>query len=254
MSGTIGIIQARMRSERLPGKILAPLAGRPVLETIVRRLAPARVDEWWLATTADPADDVTEAWGFELGLRVFRGDPHDVLSRFLAIGDETRAEWCVRITADNPFLDAPLVDALVDARDADPDAKGADALRHEARPPDSPRLPLGYGVELVRRSALARAAAEIPADAFHHRVHVTSWLYGHARVQPVATPPGWPDRPRWRWTIDTYPDLAMARGAFRLFGREALTIDYPTMAAQLDAHPEITCLNEHVAQKQLEEG
>lgn len=58
---TIGIIQARMGSERLPGKILAPLGGRPLLAQLCSRIRPARVDEWWLATTSDPADDVTEA-------------------------------------------------------------------------------------------------------------------------------------------------------------------------------------------------
>ena len=113
MAKTVGIIQARMRSERLPGKILAPLCGRPLLALLATRITRARVDEWWLATSSDPADDVTEAWGFELGLRVYRGHATDVLSRFVAVADEARAEWLVRVTADNPFLDAPLIDALV---------------------------------------------------------------------------------------------------------------------------------------------
>jgi spore coat polysaccharide biosynthesis protein SpsF (cytidylyltransferase family) len=179
VGGTIGIIQARMGSERLPGKILAPLAGRPVLGLLVDRIRRARVDEWWLATSSDPADDVTEAWGFELGLRVFRGHPTDVLSRFVAIGEEARVDWMIRVTADNPFLDAPVVDRLIEARDHDDDAKQADAIRLEGGLPisydsdptrcanagRSPRLPIGYGVELVRRRALAQAQQEIPAKA-----------------------------------------------------------------------------------------
>ena len=99
LATTIGIIQARMGSDRLPGKILAPLSGRPVLGLIADRLRNARVDEWWLATSDHPADDVTEAWGFELGLRVFRGHPTEVLSRLVAIGEETGADWLVRATA-----------------------------------------------------------------------------------------------------------------------------------------------------------
>ena len=99
MAKTVGIIQARMRSERLPGKILSPLCGRPLLALLATRVARARVDEWWLATTSDPADDVTEAWGFELGLRVFRGHATDVLSRFLAVADETGADWLIRATS-----------------------------------------------------------------------------------------------------------------------------------------------------------
>ncbi len=285
MGRTIGVIQARMGSERLPGKILAPLGGRPLLAWLSSRIGSARVDEWWLATSSDPSDDVTEAWGFELGLRVFRGDSVDVLSRFLAIGAESRAEWMLRVTADNPFLDAGLIDALLDARDDSTESKEADAVRlcgglpghsqgamdsHAGRsePPHdlettvkrSPRLPLGYGVELVRLAALERADREIPDDQFHHRVHVTSWLShpttadAQARFFDVPTPLDWPDRPDWRWTVDTYEDLAMARSAFRVFGPEAETIRYREMVAQLDTHPEITAMNRHVQQKKLEEG
>ena len=259
-----------MGSERLPGKILAPLAGRPMLAQLAVRIRPARVDEWWLATTAEPADDVTEAWGFELGLRVFRGETKNVLSRFVEIGQETDAECIVRVTADNPFHDAAVIDALIDARDASDEAKAADLLQlrggvpveklTDADGPEhalSPRLPVGYGVEMVRRSALERASEEIPEDQFHHRVHVTSWLSSgaaNAPVHHVPTPTHWPDRPDWRWTVDTYEDLAMARSAFRVFGLEAASIDYPRMVAQLDAHPEISDLNGHIVQKRLEEG
>jgi spore coat polysaccharide biosynthesis protein SpsF len=254
-----------------------------LLAQLCARIEPARVDEWWLATSSDPADDVTEAWGFELGLRVFRGDPTDVLSRFLTIGGEAGAEWLVRVTADNPFLDAVLVNRLLDARDDCEAAKSADAIRlcsgmqlspsgatSNAAPIDStsPGLPLGYGVELVRLSALENAAKDIPADQFHHRVHVTSWLSaggsrranGNSERRPnavffdVATPGDWPDRPDWRWTVDTYEDLAMARSAFRVFGLDADRIDYPSMVALLDAHPEITGMNQHIDQKSLEEG
>lgn len=262
MGGTIGIIQARMSSERLPGKILAPLAGRPALALLAERLAPARVDEWWLATSSDPADDVTEAWGFELGLRVFRGDPTFVLSRFLAIAAETAADWVIRVTADNPFLDANVVDLLVDARDDSERAKRADLIRlHgglplecENGPACTPRLPLGYGVELVRRDALELADREIGPGEPWHRIHVTSWLTANGRLHAVPTPIDWPDRAEWRWTVDTYEDLAMARSAFRLFGPDAARIDYPTMVERLDGHPEITSMNAHVEQKKLEEG
>lgn len=265
---TIGIIQARMGSKRLPGKIIAPLGGRPLLAQLVARIGPARVDEWWLATSTDPADDVTEAWGFELGLRVFRGEYSDVLSRFLAIGREAEAEWILRVMADNPFLDAKLIDLLLDARDAGDESKQADAIRlcgglpsgksAVETSPTSPNLPLGYEIELVRLSALERADSEIPEDQFHHRVHVTSWLAangsGDARFCDVPTPSDWPNRPDWRWTVDTYEDLAMARSAFRVFGLESATIDFPTMVAHLDAHPEIAAMNQHVRAKAPEDG
>ncbi len=264
---SIGIIQARMGSSRLPGKILAPLADRPLLAQLFSRIGSSRVDEWWLATSSDPSDDVTEAWGFELGLRVFRGSSSDVLSRFNAIGRETEADWIVRVTADDPFLDAALIDALLDARDANVEAKQADIIQHRSGLPVaeeqgdpsvpsnlSPGLPLGYGVALVRLEALERAAAEIPADQMHHRAHVTSWFASNGASFDIPTPSAWPDRAGWRWTVDTYEDLAMARSAFRLFGLEAGGIDYPTMVKRLDAHPEITSMNTHIEQKPIEAG
>lgn len=284
MGPTIGIIQARMGSERLPGKILAPLGGRPLLDRLVSRIMRARVAQWWLATSEHPSDDVTAAWGFELGLRVFRGAERDVLSRFLAIAAEAEADWLVRVTADNPFLDGILIDHLLDARDAKSDAVGqADLVRHRGGIPlsetasfassaataaatpttaaarggsegQSPHLPTGYGVELARRAALEAAAQAIPPNAFHHRVHVTSWLATQGSVLEVPTPGDWPDRGHWRWTVDTEADLAMARSAFRLFGYEAASIDYPTIVARLDAQPEIPALNAHVRQTALEAG
>lgn len=267
MAKSIGIIQARMGSSRLPGRILAPLADRPLLAQLYSRIGSSRLDEWWLATSSDPADDVIEAWGFELGLRVFRGSSSDVLSRFVAIGKETEADWIVRIAADNPFLDAALIDRLLDARDSSLEAKQADVIQHRSGLPVadeqadpsvpsnlSPELPLGYAVSLVRRAALEHAAAEIPADPAQHRAHLTSWFATEGTSFDVATPAAWPDRAGWRWIVDSYEDLAMARSAFRLFGLEARGIDYPTMVKLLDAHPEITSMNSHVDQRPIEEG
>jgi spore coat polysaccharide biosynthesis protein SpsF (cytidylyltransferase family) len=114
----IGIIQARLGSTRLPGKILAPIAGRPMLELIANRVRRSRVEKWWLATSTDPGDDVTESWGHSLGLQVFRGESDNVLSRFTAIIRESDPEWIVRVTADNPFISGEAVDLLLDARAA----------------------------------------------------------------------------------------------------------------------------------------
>ena len=238
----------------IPGRSLLPKAiGRsvaPAAKTARSKAAAAREDrdaaqfkgaEQALAE-GEPEDDVTEAWGFELGLRVFRGHATDVLSRFTTIAAETGADWLVRVKADNPFLDERCVDLLVDARDSSECSKQSDLLllhggllvEGEDGHKPAPRLPVGYGVELLRSDALAVAAREIPENEPHHRVHVTSWLAANAKNHAVPTPLDWPDRPDWRWTIDTYKDLAMARSAFRLFGEDALTIDYPSMVERLE--------------------
>lgn len=235
-----------MGSTRLPGKILAPLAGRPVLDWIVRRVRSAAVDEWWLATTTRSDDDVTAAWGNALGLEVLRGDPEDVLSRFVAIARQARPEWIVRLTGDNPFVDAAIVDHLVEAvRDA------PSSVQHLV--PREPRtLPLGYAPEVVRADALlSMTALDLPS---HHRAHVTSAVREQSGSAFWAPPAAWPSRPDWRWTIDTPDDLAMADAAFRAFGPAAGTIGYPAMVERLDALPAVTSRNARVVQREVTEG
>lgn len=244
MAQVIGVIQARMGSTRLPGKLLAPIADQPLLRVIVDRVRAARVDEWWLATTTDPADTVAAAWGDALGMRVLRGDPEDVLARFAAVAERARPAWIVRLTADNPFVDAAIVDRVLDVA-------LASSSDHVASP--EPReLPLGYLPEAVRADALLEiAAAALPA---HHRVHVTSALVEGGRSTAFRAPPDWARRPDWRWTVDTEADLAMADAAFRAFGEGWPTIGYAAMTEILDLHPEITARNATVRQKGVTEG
>jgi len=243
----VGVIQARLGSTRLPAKILAPLAGRPLLELLVQRLAGARVDEWWLATTRDGSDEVTAAWGRALGLRVHRGPVEDVLARFTAIIRHRRPRWVVRVTADDPFTDAGAVDWLLEARD-DGSAKGADLIH------GGPGLPLGYAPQLARAEAVLEAEARIPADEPFHRAHVLSWLHVRGRGVAVEPPADWPRRPGWRWTVDTPEDLAMAQAAFARLAGAAVDASYGRIVQSLDAEPEIPATNAHVAQRSLRAG
>jgi len=243
--GVLGIVQARAGSTRLPNKVLAPLAGRPLLGLLAERVTPARVDEWWLATTAGADDEVTARWGEALGFRVHRGSVDDVLSRFAAIARARRPEWIVRITADDPFTDAAIVDRLLAAAAAQPPSV---ALVEAA----GGVLPLGYAPQVARGEAVL--AADAAATAPHDRAHVLTWVAANRARTAVPLPPAWPARPAWRWTVDTPDDLAMAQAAFAAFGPHAATIDYPAMVRVLDGQPAIAVRNAHVRQKALEEG
>ena len=241
------VMQARMGSSRLPGKILAPLLEQPILSVIVRRLARLAADAGWIATSREAPDAVTAAWGSALGWSVFRGDETDVLSRFTGIARACRPDWIVRLTADNPFVDAGIVACLVEtARQA----SASVALIRSA----GAAFPLGYVPEIVRAEALLEAEKQIPPDQGFHRSHVTSWVAEKVGMQPVACPSEWPRRPGWRWTVDTESDYRMATAAFGLWREEWRTIDYPEMAHRLDAHPEIVGINAHIGQKDLKES
>ena len=246
-ANAIGIIQARASSTRLPGKIFAPIADRAtLLDVLAQRLETAGI-EWWLATTVERSDDVSAAWGEALGLRVYRGSQDDVLSRFLGVLTEADAEWCVRITADNPFTSGATVQSLLEiAGSAD---RSVDSIRAAG---ESRHYPLGFVPEIARTEALRRLDQTIVETEVFHRTHVTSAIPESATLR--FTDELGPPRPTWRWTVDTADDLRMARAAFELFGSAWPTIEYSRMVSLLDARPDITLLNSHVTQRALEDG
>jgi spore coat polysaccharide biosynthesis protein SpsF len=240
-----------MGSSRLPGKLLAPLAGRPLISVLYERVRHASVDEWWLATTSTVGDDVTEAWGVQLGLKVFRGDEDNVLSRFTGIlkVKSTIPKWVVRLTADNPFVDATLVNMLIEQAEAmgeDKSVMSDDAV--------SSRLPLGYVPEVVRARRLAAIDKEIPADKQYHRTHVLSWLYDCGEAAVFSPPSGWVLKPQWRWTVDTPKDLEMAKRSFEILGERWDKAGYAEMERILSIHPDVTDINTGIVQKAVKEG
>jgi len=257
MPPVIGIVQARLGSRQLPGRILSPIGERCLLDLLMARLESARVEEWWLATSFDRSDDVTEAWGHALGMQVFRGEPRDVLSRFTAIARKRAPEWIVRIKGHTPFCDGAVVNHLLDALEE----HGKSARLLETARGTEPRTgitrstaPLGYGAELVRAEELLRAESEIPSDRPWHRSDVVSWTRERAGSVAVPLPDEWPDRSHWHWSIDCFEDLAMARTAFALFGLEASTLSYPEMVSILDHHPEVMDLNSCVTRNDATTG
>lgn len=244
---TIAVIQARMGSERLPGKVLADLGGRSLIETIVARVAGAAVSELWVATSTLAEDEPVARLAQQRGLRVHRGHPTDVLARFLDVVALSRPDWIVRLTADNPFVDRAVVDALV--------AEAAAASPSEAMVWEDPQrrtMPLGYVPQLVRAGALLEAGRAIPADQSYHRVHVTSWTLQQSPLRAWRPGPAWPARPEQRWTVDEPQDLAFARA---LLARAVDPLSsYARLVSIVDEHPELSRINDHVAQKELSAG
>jgi spore coat polysaccharide biosynthesis protein SpsF len=195
------VLQARMGSRRLPGKVLALVAGRPVLEHCIERLQASGI-RVILATTTREEDDAVAQQGQRLGVEVVRGPDEDVLGRFVLVATTFGLTDVVRATADNPAVD---MDAPVRVLDV--------LRRTRADHVTESNLPYGTAVEAVSVRALVRAVSLTwePQD----REHVTLFLTRDARFVSVREPaPTFISRPGLRLTVDTADDLQFVRHVF----------------------------------------
>jgi len=198
---TVAILQARMSSTRLPGKVLMPLAGRPMISRQIERLARCtKLTRLVVATSRDPTDDPLHAHLTAEGVDVFRGELQDVLTRYLDCAHHFGLSGdIVRLTADCPLIDPVVVDEAIGLRAR----SGADYVSN-GRDRTYPR---GLDVEVFPLSALEQAGRRAVDDYDHE--HVTPYLYNNpgsfTRCDLIQT--GRNDS-RLRWTVDTPEDYA----------------------------------------------
>ncbi|MCX8024261.1 MAG: glycosyltransferase family protein [Thermanaerothrix sp.] len=236
----VAIVQARMSSSRLPGKVLHDLAGRPILVWSVERARRARyVNHVVVATTTDVADDPIVALCQVRNYLWWRGHPYDVLDRFYQAARHFKADVIVRLTADCPLVDPGLIDATVEALLQ----QGADFAANRLPPPWRRTYPIGLDVEVCTFDALERAWRE--AKAPHQREHVMPYLYEvEGRFHTVILNAE-QDYGQVRWTVDTPQDLEVVRELVALLGgRDDFT--WRDALAVWQAHPELARLNAQV--------
>lgn len=202
------IVQARMGSSRLPGKMLQEIAGLPAIGHVLGRVGQAKlVDEVWLACSAVIGDDPLAAYAKSLGVSVFRGDENDVLSRFVAVAKKAKADVLVRITGDCPMADPLVIDKIVSAFLE----QNADFVSNTL----TRSYPDGLDVEVFSRAALERTDQEA-RDPFL-RAHVTPYMHGRLKDRlpwgefSTAQVVGEADFSHLRWTLDELDDLEFFR-------------------------------------------
>lgn len=239
---TAAIIQARMGSTRLPGKTLMDLGGFPVVDWVTTRVAMTDgLDEVIVATSDQPADDVLARHLDGRGQRVVRGPAEDVLDRFRQALAVTDADTLIRITADCPFIQPELV-ALGMATFVE---GGADYVGTAL----DGRMPRGFDLEVIRRSALESAArdAHDPVE----REHVTTFVVRRPeRFRQVALPaPEWAWRPGYRVCLDELPDLTLLRAVVDALGSTPESLDGRAVMAFLDANPQVAAINSSVVHR-----
>jgi spore coat polysaccharide biosynthesis protein SpsF len=235
----LAIIQARMGSTRLPGKVLRPLLGEPMLAHVVTRTARARkVDEVIVATSTEVADDPIVGLCATRGWTCFRGSENDVLDRYHAAAQQSDATAIVRITADCPLIDPQVIDDLLISFEA----SSADyACNFHPRR----TFPRGLDCEVFTRDTLERCwrNATDPSS----REHVTAFIYRNPETFVLHSIEADMDYSSNRWTVDTPEDFAVVEAIYAHYRHNQFTwID------ALDAcrsHPAWGELNAHIEQK-----
>jgi len=240
----VAIIQARMNSTRLPGKVLLDLGGQTVLARVIRRLQRARlIDEIVVATTKSVIDDPIVRECDRLSIRFFRGEERDVLDRYYQAAQRIGAEGIVRITSDCPLNDPEITDHTIGAfLERRPDY-ASNALQRT--------FPRGLDTEVMTWEALARAWEG--AELAYQRAHVTPYIYENPGRFDILSVKGEADYSSHRWTLDTTEDLSFIRAVYdRVHNDDSFS--WRDILALLEREPELTELNCAVMQKALHEG
>lgn len=240
-SNTIAIIvQARMGSTRLPGKVLAPVLGRPLLEYQLERLGRSTLASSILvATTVGSRDDAIVGLCRRLGVAAFRGDETDVLRRYMQAATLADADVVVRSTADCPLIDPSVVDEVIGRLLASKCDYASNTLTRT--------FPRGLDVEAMTRTALEAAHRDAvdPAD----REHVTRFLYRHPERFRLCSVERAQDLSSERWTVDTREDLELVRRILETLYPGQPSFGINEVVALLDRHPDWRGLNAEVAQR-----
>jgi spore coat polysaccharide biosynthesis protein SpsF len=239
----IAIIQARMGSTRLPGKVLADIHGHDMLFHVVRRTEAAEtLARVVIATTTEPADDAIEAWCGEHEVSCFRGNEMDVLDRYYRAACQYNAEAVVRITSDCPMIDPQTVDKTVSAfLSEQPDYASNTCVR---------TYPRGLDTEVMTFAALQRTWTE--ARHPYQRTHVTPYIYENPGLFKILSVTGEADHSAYRWTVDTREDLEFVRAVYSRLRSE--TFSFSDALNLMKREPELAEINRSVPQKTLQEG
>jgi spore coat polysaccharide biosynthesis protein SpsF len=230
------VVQARMGSTRLPGKVLKDIAGRPMLSYQMERLRRVkRAERIVVATTDQPADDAVERFCRKEKIACVRGSEDDVLARYHLAIERFPTDVVVRITADCPLIDPAIVDEAIAAYEPDYVSNMLEIT-----------YPYGMAVEVFSAQALREAHREAKDPA--EREHVTPFIWRRPQRYRLKSLTMTPNLSHHRWTVDTPEDFELVSRLLKTLKPHFTLQD---VLAVLDEHPDWCAINAHVEQKAL---
>ncbi len=258
----IAIIQGRMSSSRLPGKILADIAGQPMLQRVFLRTSrAATVTETIFATTTDPSDDPVAEYCDFSGIPFTRGSLYDVLDRYYQTAKQANADVVVRVTADCPVMDPTLIDDVVSTLLN----SQYDFACNRLPPPWHRTYPIGLDVEACTFHVLEKAWRD--GREPQHREHAMPYLYEGVELSVVSRQLSEGVSPRgfriallnnstnfgdYRWTVDTPEDLEFMRQVYRRFdSRDDFT--WKEVLELVHKEPQLMQINANVKHRTLKD-
>ncbi|MDF2178303.1 glycosyltransferase family protein [Aliiglaciecola sp. CAU 1673] len=231
----LAILQARMSSSRLPGKVMMDLLGKPMILRQIERIERSHlIDKLIVATSTEPSDDGLAKLCEDHNVPCARGSLKDVLDRFYQAASGYHPEHVVRLTADCPLADANVIDGVIRKHLQ----VGSDYCSNVC----PPTFPDGLDVEVMTYDALVRSHSQANSDRY--REHVTLYMREHAELFHLANLSHDSDLSKLRWTVDYPEDLQLVRQIFSALYPQNPAFDFQNVLALLRTHPEWQQLNQ----------
>lgn len=242
MNNNICIVQARMTSTRLPGKVLASLEGKTIIEHVYERLSESKkINEIVFAIPDSEENRVLEEFLSRKKIKFFLGSEENVLERFYKCAEKYNADIVIRVTCDNPLVDYEAIDLLIDELEH----SHLDYITTEG-------LPLGCSTEVFTFQALETAFQKAGKD--YEKEHVTPYIFEHPesfKVEKMNAPAAL-HHPGMRFTVDTGEDLKLMKAIYHALYRDK-PINLRDVIELVLKRPELMQINAHIRQKKFKE-
>lgn len=238
------IIQARMGSTRLSGKVMKKIKGKTVLNHVIDRIQQSKfVDESIVATTILERDNTIENEMKKCGVKCFRGSEEDVLSRYYYAAKESNVDTIIRITSDCPLIDPNVIDEIIEFY---LDRK-YDLVTNAGSDLTQRTYPRGLDTEVFSIDVLEDAF--INGKESYHREHVTPFIYEHSNN--IHYFKNEVDYSKYRWTLDTEEDFKLISEIYNRLYKGSHDFYLPDIIELFEKEPDLLTINAHIEQKKI---